>query len=744
MAENQIFVGREPELAILHGYYQKALAGHGQICFLTGEAGAGKSTLMEEFVRQVQAENDDLVVAVGSCDSQTGAGDPYLPFREIFEQLTGSQDEAQSSNPDVKVNVQENSRRLKKLAVLTGDLLVNMGPDLIDLFLPGGKLIMLAGKLALNKTGWSDKYIQKLEKKPDAAKQPKEGLDQGQIFEQYINVLQALSKKAPLVLVLEDLHWADADSLGLLFRAGRQLEGMRLLLIGTFRPNDVAMGRGGQRHPLEQVLSEMKRYFGEIEVDLDRARAERGRDFVDHYLDTELNCLDEPFREALFRHTGGHPLFTTELVRHMQENGHLQQDERGCWKESPELDWDDLPSRVEGIFEERIGRLSDELRERQTVGSLDGDQFTAEVIARVKSVDVRSLVGQLSGELVKEHHLIETAGVERVGPQRLSHYHFSHYLLQAFLYKKLDDVELSYLHEDVGLALEELYGEGADAISIQLVRHFELAGTLDKACHYLHQAAIQAAAGHANRQAAEYFSKALALCSRTDMEERYQLLLGREQVYDLLGERTLQSVDLDALEKMALQSGQPEKQAEVGLRRSQWAINHSDYEGSIKTAEKAIQWADSSGGDALAAAAHRLWGSALREKGDYEAAQAQFELGRAGAQKADADLVLARCLHELGAIAYFKGHYEEARNYWQQILEMYRRMDDRRGQALALRSLGIVANQVADFPTARQCTTEALELARTVGDRQEESRCLTTLANTARHEGDLTTAHGYY
>ena len=260
MAVKPIFVGREPELATLKGYYQQTLAGHGQICFLKGEAGAGKSTLVEEFVRQAQAENADLVVAFGSCDSQTGSGDPYLPFREIFEQLTGATDEAPPHSKEAKASILENSRRLKKLAVLTGDLLVNMGPDLIDLFLPGGKLIMLAGKLALNKTGWSDKYIEKLEDKKDFAKLTKEGLDQGQIFEQYLNFLHAVTKKAPLVLVLEDLHWADADSLGLLFRAGRQLEGMRLMIIGTFRPNDIAMGRDGQRHPLEQVLSEMKRY----------------------------------------------------------------------------------------------------------------------------------------------------------------------------------------------------------------------------------------------------------------------------------------------------------------------------------------------------------------------------------------------------------------------------------------------------------------------------------------------------
>jgi tetratricopeptide (TPR) repeat protein len=317
-------------------------------------------------------------------------------------------------------------------------------------------------------------------------------------------------------------------------------------------------------------------------------------------------------------------------------------------------------------------------------------------------------------------------------------------LLQAFLYKKLDAVELSYLHEDVGLALEELYGDGADGIAVQLAHHFELAGEDEKACHYLQRAAEGAAAGHANRQAAEYFTKALALSPKGDQEARYSLLIGREQVYDLMGERALQTNDLDELEKLANTTGKPDKLADVSLRRSQWAINRSDYAAAIRAAEKAGDCAKTNSDRGREAAAHRLWGSALREKGDYEAAKAQFEQGRDLALAAQSDLVWARCLHELGAIAYFKSNFVEARISWQKILEMYRQKDDRRGQALALRSLGIVANQVGDFTAAHKSTSEALDLARTVGDRQEESRCLTTLANTARHEGDLTGAQRYY
>ena len=211
----------------------------------------------------------------------------------------------------------------------------------------------------------------------------------------------------------------------------------------------------------------------------DQVQTARGREFVDASLESESNRLENDFRPALCRRTGSHPLFTVELLRHMQQSGDLVKDADGCWVAGPNLRWNSLPSRIEGIFEEGIGRLEQELRESLTVGSVEGEQFTAEVVARVKSIEVRNLVRQFSGELEKDMRLLESQGVERVGQQRLSHYRFTNKLMQAYLYDDLDEVELSYLHEDVGSALEEIYGSQAAEVAVQLARHFDLAGVTD-------------------------------------------------------------------------------------------------------------------------------------------------------------------------------------------------------------------------------------------------------------------------
>ena len=208
------------------------------------------------------------------------------------------------------------------------------------------------------------------------------GINQANIFEQYTNVLLAMAEHQPLLLILDDLHWADRASIGLLFRLGRRIPAGRITIVGTYRPDEVSLGQGDDRHPLEKVLAELKRDYGDITIDLDQAGDAERRRFVADYLNTEPNHLSTSFRQALYQHTEGHPLFVVELLRDMQERGDLVLDGQKRWGEGPTLDWDDLPARVEGVIEERIGRLTHDLREALTVGSVEGERFTAEVVGQ--------------------------------------------------------------------------------------------------------------------------------------------------------------------------------------------------------------------------------------------------------------------------------------------------------------------------------------------------------------------------
>jgi len=228
-------------------------------------------------------------------------------------------------------------------------------------------------------------------------------------------------------------------------------------------------------------------------------------------------CTDRPWA----------PPFTVELLRGMQERGDLVQGEGGRWEEGEALDWETLPARVEAVIGERVGRLSETSRRVLQVASVEGETFTAEVVARVREAGEREVVERLSGELYREHRLVRAQGLERLGServlgsngtpiseQRLSRYRFRHILFQRYVYNSLDPVERAYLHESVGTTLEELYeeaGEGTTTIAVQLARHFREAGVVGKAVDYLREAGERAVHMSAYEEAVAHFTRGLAL-----------------------------------------------------------------------------------------------------------------------------------------------------------------------------------------------------------------------------------------
>ena len=739
MTQGHSFVAREPELTRLQAFLDRAIAGEGQICFVAGEAGSGKTTLIQEFSRVAQERHGDLVVAIGQCDAQSGGGDSYLPFREILDLLTGDVD-AKLAGGSI---TEENAGRLRKLLKASGETLVEVAPDLIGMFVPWAGLIMRLGTLAAEKGGVAEKLKQR--GKPHAAgdKPASQTLEQGQIFEQYINLLGALALKQPLMLVLDDLQWADSSSIDLLFRLGRRLGSSRMLVVGTYRPEEVAVGRAGQRHPIEKPLAEFKRYQGDICIDLDQAGRSRGRRFIDLLLDTQPNRLCEGFRQAHHDHTSGHALFTVELLRAMQHRGDLFLDEGDQWVEGSCLDWAALPARVEGIIEERISRLAEDLRDILTLASVEGELFTAEVIALVRDLEARHLVRRLSSELEKQHRLVAAQGTKRVGPHRVSHYRFIHNLFQDHLYATLDDVERAYMHEDVGNALEELYGDHAADIAVHMARHFLAADIGDKARYYLQRAGEQAAVRFANNEAVNHLSLALNLTPEEELAGRYALLRIRERVYDVQGERVAQAGDLSALEVLAEALNDNNKRTEAALRRAHFAEAVSDYATAIAAATTAVNLAQVAQDTQQEAQGHLQWGRVLWHQGEYAAARTQLEGALALARLHHLRSVEADCLSNLGIVSWYQGDYAEGAKLLEQALTARQELEDRQGEAHVLNNLAGVAYEQGNHAEAVTRQDQALQIYRRSGDRRGEGMALGNLGGFLLEQGRYTLAGTY-
>jgi DNA-binding SARP family transcriptional activator len=636
-AEAPLFVARQRELTWLDGLLDVTLAGQYCVAFVVGEAGQGKTALLRTFARLSQAAHPDLVVAWGSCNAYTGIGDPYLPFRETLELLTGNV-EVDALAGQLR---RDHANRLWHTLPAAAQALVDVGPDLLDTFVLTRGLLRRATAYAGAEAAWVQQLQELVSRKVTRPTDPR----QQDLFEQYARVMRDLARRSALLLIVDDLQWADRGSTDLLLHLGRRLQGCRVLIVGAYRPADVAIGRGHERHPLERVVGELQRDFGDIRLDLGRAE---GRLLVDSLLDSKPNQLNEAFRAALYQQTGGHPLFTIELLRDLQERGELACDQAGCWTASPDLHWTRLPARVEGVIGERVGRLDARLRELLQVASVEGEEFTAEVVARVVGADEHEIVRQLSRELDQTHHLVRALGVRRDDGLRLSRYRFQHILIQRYLYHSLDDVERTYQHEAVGHALEGQYGTRAAEIGAQLARHFEAAQMPAKAASYNAQAGDQARRSAALEEAIRYYQAALDQWPALDQA-------GRAKVLRTLGE-------------------------------CQWVLGH--LQDALATFEACYALYESLGDQQGAGAVQRLLGRLFWEMGDREQAHQHYDLALALLEAGPESVELAWAISSISQMHMLASAHDQAISWGQRAFDMAERLAAEHVMIHALANMG--------------------------------------------------------
>jgi len=497
------FVCREQEIERLSQALEGMISGNGGLRFISGDAGEGKTSLVTEFAKQAQKTYPDLIVVMGSSDAITGMGDPFLPFRDILSMLTGGVETQWAAGNLPRAQ----AVRIWEFLPTAIKVLVERGPNLVDKFVPTQELI---SRIEHHQS--IDLVLRNEIESTLASNRDLTGRvipEQSNIFEEYTDVLQALATTRPLLLIMEDLHWADASSVSLLFHLGKRVGRSKIIILGTYRPQELIRDGGEKTSKLQEVLSEFKRDAGDIWIDLDHGDQGSARQFVDAFLDVTPNNLSEDFRQKLTTVTGGNPLFTTELIKDLQERQDIFKDGDGIWVESSEVSWDILPAKVEGVIEKRIERLDQSLREGLAVASVEGEIFIAEVIAKVIDRDEREIIKMLSSELGGKHGLIMEGRTRRIESRRLSQYVFRHNLTQVYLYHNLGEAHRVYLHEAVGTELERIYGDETEEVALQLSRHFQEAGIPNKAVQYLYQAGVRAIKLSAPREAVVHLSNGL-------------------------------------------------------------------------------------------------------------------------------------------------------------------------------------------------------------------------------------------
>ena len=522
----------------------------------------------------------------------------------------------------------------------------------------------------------------------------------------------------------------------------RELKGSRILLVGLYRPNDLAAGLNQERHPFEQTRNEIIRYYGEICIDLDEATNREGRQFIDDLIDSQPNDLSGTFRDALFAHSGGHALFTVELLRAMQETGDLVQDPQGRWREASTLDWNELPARVEAIIEERVGRLTEELREILDVACVEGHDFTAQVIMQIQQSQPRDLVRKLSRELGSRHKLVHENGEINLGKSILSRYSFNHALFQSYLYNALDITELRLLHAYVGDALEKLYDKYLEEIAVQLAFHYTKSGATAKASIYLQMAGAKALRVGEFNQARLFYNQALDTIDSNNPEEadkrRAQLLWGIGQTYYHTGHLSIAATQYSESLEAARHSGDKDAtiQALIGLASSLRKQQINDK--ALEAAKEAIEIAHQTGKRLLECKALRIAGTIYGQLDQIEDRLSYYNLAHQIAiELNDADEKM-NSINSFGAIyGSVYGDYVKAVEYYEDALDIAVRHHSLVGQALYLSNLIGAYRRLGNHKMASELITKQLDLRNKIGDIPGTAGCYEDFGILLLHRGNI-------
>jgi DNA-binding NarL/FixJ family response regulator len=432
-------VGRDAELATIRTAWQTVLDGKGRLVLLSGEPGIGKTRLAEEVLVRTGAPK--CVTLIGRCFEQQSSI-PFFPFSEAFAAVW-------------KVAPQELIRDAAERWQELGFIV----PDLLQ---PTGGTLATAGSEAT----------------------------QLRVFERATQFLVRFAEIQPIVLLLDDLHWADATSLGLLLYLLRHLANERLLIVGTYRDVDV-----GRQHPLDECLRELvrERIVDEIHLtglDHDGTGALVRARFGD-------KASDE-FIQAVHNRTGGNPFFAHELLKALREQS-VRVD-----GQSPALDRIEIPRSVRTVVAGRVARLTPGAQEVLALASVIGQQFDLEVVLGAsKRTDEAVLFDELDAALA--------AGlIKAQSDERRERYAFSHALVQQTLYREIPIHRRRRLHRRVGEVLEALTNARSDRAA-DLASHFRAGGDFERATRYGTEAGDRAAARYAHAEAVANYQAVLDL-----------------------------------------------------------------------------------------------------------------------------------------------------------------------------------------------------------------------------------------
>ncbi|MCX6032345.1 MAG: tetratricopeptide repeat protein, partial [Chloroflexi bacterium] len=682
-------VGRDAELLILQNAFRDAVEeAETRIVTVVGEAGVGKSRLIYEFDNWIELRSEKVYRFKGRAAAAAQTV-PYSAIRDIFAN---------------RFDILESDSAAAALAKFRAGMAGILEPDKADLV---GQMVgfdfATAGSAAVQALLGSPSF--------------------GPLATAYMaQFSRAIVARQPVLLLLEDLHWADDSSLDLVWRLVEAIPAAPLLIVAVTRPALVERrpnwGEGQEAH----VRLELKPLSRRVS----RALVEEILQKVPH--------VPEALRELVVEGAEGNPFYVEELIKMLIEDGVIVAGADAWSVALDRLAQVRVPPTLTGILQARLDALPLAekvlLQRAAVVGRLFWDDAVralsggSEVWSEDQTSTFRSTLHALRGrELVFCRERSAFAGTEE--------YIFKHSLLRDVTYETVLLKLRRKYHAQVAVWLEAHAGERLGEFLGKIGGHYELAGEGLKAAEYLRRAGEEAVKVSAYQDARAAFERALRLLPPPPLVSS--------------GEESLATPAPSPLPTSGEARGpgdavRPALLVDLG----QTLIRLSDYPAASARLEEGLALAQTAGARQIEAAALTGLGEVSWRQGHYEAAERRLEAGLAAAQACGHRAGMALAAHQLGWVAYRRGQHEQATRWGEDSRAWYDQIGDRQGVAAALNELGIVAYSRGEHETAKHCFMESLALCQEIGDRRGTANALNNLGMAASRQGAWEEERAYY
>jgi len=543
-------VGRGMELATMQGFLERALAGERQVVFVTGEAGIGKTAVVQAFLDAATAK-PGVWIASGTCLEQYGAGEAYRPVLEALGRLA-------------------------------------RGPG-------GNELSAMLRRFAPTWLEQMPFLVAEGDREP--LRHEVLGATSERVLREMAEAIEELTGRVCLALVLEDLQWSDYSTLDLITTLGRRREPARLIIIGTYREGEVDRSH----HPLRAVRQEllMRRQCHVLPLDHLSGGA------VAEYLARRFAGASVPqaLPLAIHRRTVGNPLFMVNVVDHLEARNLIggARAVRNLERALREVEIG-VPENLRQMIEKQVDRLSAVERGVLEAASVAGLEFSALAVAAGLGDEIARSDAACE-ELARRGLFLRPTGAGRLPDGTVTaRYGFQHPLYQSVLYQAVPLARRLRLHQRIGERGIEVYGDRAAEIAAELAVHFEQARDYRGAVSHLSRAAENAARRYANREAIDHLTRAFDLVGRLPERERGALQMKiLEQVGTVrrsMGDVRGAAEDFAAMVSLAREQGALDRESR-GLFFLGSALLWFDRDRFEATAARAMALALRLGGDDL-------------------------------------------------------------------------------------------------------------------------------------------------